>query len=388
MTSFLLLLALSSSQDPAPRSYHISAKDLVQPYQTKSANNGPRVTARNGAPLHAAPGFKIEAWATGLNRPRRIAVAPNGDVLVALSYVGEVALLRDADGDGKPELRTTFKGDLKQPYGIAFFPRANPTSVYIANTDAVWRFPYKTGDTEVKGEGTKITELPGGGYNQHWTRNLIVSKDSKKIYITVGSASNASPEPEPRAGLIEMNPDGSGRRMLAKGLRNPVGLDFDPRTGKLWTAVNERDALGDEIVPDYATSVKVDGFYGWPFYYIGQYHDPRLPERPELKAKSIVPDVLLESHCAALGIAFPTTNKRFSGAFVSMHGSWNRTQRSGYKVVQIDPKFNGGYKDFAWGWVTDEGRVWGRPVDVAFDAKGNLLVSDDGNGTIWRVSPQ
>lgn len=386
MFATALLLA---GQDEKPKRYHISANSLVQPYQSTSANNGPRVTPRNGAPLHVAPGFQIDAWATKLNRPRRVTVAPNGDVLVAESYLGEVALLRDADHDGTPETREVFKSGLKQPYGIAFYPPKDPRWVYIANTDAVLRFPYTDGAKSVEGDGEKILDLPGGGYNQHWTRNLLFSRDGKKLYVTVGSASNASPEPEPRAGIIEINPDGSGKRMLATGLRNPVGLDWEPRTGKLWTAVNERDALGDEIVPDYATSVKTGGFYGWPWYYIGaNHHDPRLPEKPDLKNSTLVPDVLLEAHCAALGIAFPTRGNKFTGAFVSMHGSWNRHQRSGYKVVRIDPKMDGGYSDFAWGWVTEDERVWGRPVDVAFDQQGNLLISDDGNGTIWIVRPR
>ncbi len=386
MTVLLSLLVVAACQDVKPRTYHISAKNLVDPYQTPSVNNGPRVTERDGAPLHVAPGYKVVEWAKDLDRPRNITVAPNGDVFVAESYRGQIALLRDADGDGTPEVKNLYKSGLKQPYGIEFYPKKNPKWIYIANTDAVFRYPYRSGELKNDSKGEKILDLPGGGYNQHWTRNLLFSSDDRHLYVTVGSASNASPEDPPRASIIEIDPTGGRQRMLATGIRNPVGIDLDPTTGKLWVAVNERDALGDEIVPDYATSVKDGGFYGWPYFYIGSHHDPRLPLRTDLRAKVIVPDVLLEAHCAALGIAFPSKGSNFSGAYVSMHGSWNRSRRSGYKVVKIDPKHDGGYSDFVWGWALEDGRVWGRPVDVAFDRSGSLLISDDGGGKIWRVT--
>lgn len=388
------LLLAQASREATPQRYQIRVGELAAPYATPSADNGPRVTPRNGAPLYTAPGFRVDAWVTGLNRPRRMAVAPNGDVFVSESYDGRVILLRPQK-NGAPA-KYTFATGLRQPYGIAFYPSgSSPKFIYIAHTDGVYRYPYRNGDVRVQDDGEKLFDLPGGGYNQHWTRNLIFSLEGRRMYVTVGSASNASPEPSPRASIIEVKPDGTGRSIYGSGLRNPVGLAFHPITGELWTAVNERDNLGNEIVPDYATHVRRGGFYGWPYAYIGNHLDPRLPKRPDLAKKSIVPDVLLEAHCAALGIAFakgstfPTPYQ--NDAFVSMHGSWNRDKRSGYKVVRLtmDSRGNplGGYQDFVWGWNVNE-RVWGRPVDVQFDRQGAMLISDDANGTIWRVRPR
>jgi len=384
-----MLLALLLIQTPTR--HHITSATIPAPYATQSVDNGPRVQPRNGAPLYVAPGFKVEAWATGLSRPRRMAVAPNGDVFVSESFNGRVILLRQTKA-GEPQ-KYVFATGLRQPYGIAFYPPGpNPKYIYIGHTDALVRYPYKVGQVAIQGAGQKLFDLPGGGYNQHWTRNVAVRPDGKKIYVTVGSATNASPEEAPRASITEANPDGTARRIYANGLRNPVGLAFNPKTGALWTAVNERDRLGNDLVPDYATSVKDGGFYGWPYYFIGNHHDPRLPEKPELGKKAIVPDALLESHCAALGIVFPGTGSKFkSDAYVSMHGSWNRTPRSGYKVVRLpmnaSGKATGEYVDFVWGW-NQNGRVWGRPVDVQFDKSGALLISDDDGGTIWRVTPR
>ena len=380
----MLLLAAVALQGPTRI---IDPNKLPKPYATESADNGPRITARDGAPLHVAKGFVVEPYATGLSRPRRIAIAPNGDAFVAESYDGRVVVLRN----GK---RTVFATDLKQPYGIAFYPVGpSPRYVYVAHTDRVVRYPYRVGDLKVRGEGETLLKLPGGGYNQHWTRNVIFDPKGERMFVTVGSASNASPEPAPRASVLVAKPDGKGVETWANGLRNPVGLAFQPGTERLWAAVNERDRLGDGLVPDYATHVERGGFYGWPYFYLGAHPDPRVPVPPNVRLKGpIVPDVLLEAHCAALGVAFPPAKGPFKGAFVSMHGSWNRSKRSGYKIVRLlldaKGKATGAYEDFVWGFATPEGRVWGRPVDLQFARDGSLLFSDDAGGTIWRVRPQ
>lgn len=367
------------------RIHYIDPKRLPKPFATESAENQPDVTPRRGAPLHVAPGFKVVPWVTGLSRPRSLAVAPNGDVFVAESYDGRVTVLR-----GKR--RATFATGLKQPYGIAFYPPGpSPKYVYIAHTDKVVRYPYRSGDLKVRGKGETLMALPGGGYNQHWTRNVLFAPKGNRMFVTVGSASNASPEDAPRASILVASPDGTSAQTFASGLRNPVGLAFQPGTDRLWAAVNERDRLGNDLVPDYVTHVERGGFYGWPYFYIGAHRDPRVEIPPNVRLRpGIVPDVLLEAHCAALGIAFPPAKSRFKGAFVSMHGSWNRTKRSGYKIVRVlfDAKGNptGRYQDFVWGFATASGRVWGRPVDVAFAKDGALLFSDDAAGTIWRVA--
>ena len=377
----LLLLALASFQGGT---HFIDPGGLPKPFATESAENGPKLTPRDGTLLHVAKGFRVEPFATDLSRPRRISVAPNGDVFVAESYDGRVTVLRD----GK---RSAFATGLKQPYGIAFYPPGpRPKWIYIAHTDAVMRYPYALGDLKVSGKGEKLMSLPGGGYNQHWTRNVLFSPKGDRMFVTVGSASNASPEPAPRASILVASPEGRSPQTYASGLRNQVGLAFQPGTDRLWAAVNERDRLGDRLVPDYATHVDKDGFYGWPYFYIGSNRDPRVPIPPNVRLRpGIVPDVLLEAHCAALGIAFPPKGSPFKGAFVSMHGSWNRSKRSGYKIVRLvldaKGKPTGRYEDFVWGFATPEGRVWGRPVDVQFANDGSLLFSDDGGGKIWRV---
>ena len=384
MLSLLAAALLSGpSLQNAPERF-VDPKRLPKPYATEDVRNGPQITPRAGAPLRVAKGFRVDAFATGLSRPRKLTVAPNGDVFVAESYAGRVTVLRT----GK---RSVFASDLKQPYGIAFYPPGpSPRYVYIAHTDRVVRYPYRNGDLKARGEGETLLTLPGGGYNQHWTRNVLFSPKGDRMFVTVGSASNASPEPAPRASILVAEPNGKEARTYASGLRNPVGLAFQPGTGRLWAAVNERDRLGDGLVPDYVTHVEEDGFYGWPYFYIGGNPDPRVEISANVRLKApIVPDVLLEAHCAALGVAFPANGSRFKGAFVSMHGSWNRSARSGYKIVRavLDAKGNatGRYQDFVWGFATPQGRVWGRPVDVAFAKDGSLLFSDDGSGTIWRV---
>lgn len=367
----------------------------------------------------APEGFVVTRFADGMKSPRNIVIAPNGDVIAVLSNsqrtrveqaaneisgkaktevagksVNTIMLFRDADKDGKPELISTFLTGLNQPYGAAFIGN----SFYVANTDGVYVYPYKTGDTEIKGTGKKILELPAGGYNNHWTRNLIVNAAKTKIYVSVGSGSNVAERGLDneirRANIIEINPDGSGEKIYGSGLRNPVGMAWAPGTNALWTAVNERDGLGDDLVPDYITSVKEGAFYGWPFSYFGQNEDPRLKgQNPELVAKALVPDIPVGSHTASLGLAFYTA-KKFpakyqGGVFIGQHGSWNRSELVGYKVAFIpfkQGKPTGKLEDFLTGFVKDNKEVYGKPVGVAVAQDGALLVADDVSGIIWRVA--
>lgn len=369
----------------------------------------------------APEGFTVTKYAAGFKSPRNIYVAPNGDILVVLSnserstkdkvvgaitgkskseVAGEsantVVLLRDANKDGIPELKSNFITGLNQPYGVLIIGNA----VYVANTDGVVMFPYKTGDTKITAAGKQILALPAGGYNNHWTRNLIANADNSKIFVAVGSGSNAGEngmENEVRrANILEINPDGTGEKIYATGLRNPVGMAWAPGTSTLWTAVNERDGLGDNLVPDYITSVKQGGFYGWPYSYYGQNEDPRLKGlKPELVAKAIVPDVAAGAHTASLGLAF-YTGEKFpapfkSGAYIGQHGSWNRSALSGYKVAFVpfnNGKPSGKLEDFLTGFIADadKGEVYGRPVGVAVAPDGALLVADDVSSTVWRVA--
>jgi glucose/arabinose dehydrogenase len=306
-----------------------------------------------------------------------------------------ITLLRDADGHGIPEIRETFLEGLNQPFGMAL----RGDDLYVGNTDGVLVFPYRAGQTRIEAEGRKILELPAGGYNNHWTRNVRVGPDGTKLYVTVGSASNVGEygmdEEERRAAILEINLDGSGERIFASGLRNPVGLDWEPETGVMWTAVNERDELGDELVPDYLTSVREGGFYGWPYAYFGQIEDPRRGERPDLVAKSLVPDLALGSHTASLGLmfyrgrAFPQRYR--GGAFIGQHGSWNRSELSGYKVVFVPfahGRPSGPMEDFLTGFMADPSKseVHGRPCGVIELPDGSILVADDAGDTIWRVA--
>jgi glucose/arabinose dehydrogenase len=378
-----------------PATHLILPADLPQPFATDSVNNGPHLGPRPaGAALYVPPGFTIKAVCTELNGPRWMTVAPNGDVFVSESTSGRVSVLRSANGQA-PTV-SHFATGLHQPFGIAFYPSgADPQYVYIADTDEVLRFPYRSGDLEATGQPEQIAALPGGGYNQHWTRTIVFSPDDRRLYIAIGSKENIGIDPVPRACVMTCNPDGSDMRVFASGLRNAVGLSFNPVTGALWAAVNERDQMGDHLPPDYVTSVKEGGFYGWPYYYIGGNHDPRMPQRPDLQSKVIVPDVLLEPHCAALSIEWDT-GRQFpaeyrNDGFVAMHGSWNRADRVGYEVARIPMKRdgtpkNGGYEDFVWGWKVSNDVVWGRPVSVAFLKDGSMLISDDGSSTIWRVT--
>ena len=378
--------------------------DMDAPYATKSVDNGPRMVPRpEGAWPKAPNGFKVEQFATGLNNPRVIVTAPNGDLFIAESGPGRVRILRDGDGDNKPELNEVFAEGLRQPFGIAFYPPGkNPRFVYVANTDSVVRFPYQNGDAKARGkEETVVDNISAGGRLRgggHWTRDIVFSPDGKKMFVSVGSLSNVDekddPEEKRRARIFEFTPDGKNERVFAWGIRNPVGLAIHPRTGQLWTSVNERDGIGDHLVPDYVTSVRDGGFYGWPWFYIGPNQDPRQQgKHPELKDKVIVPDVLLQSHSASLDMTF-YDGKQFPKAyaedgFAAEHGSWNRARRTGYKVVRIPlnkGKATGEYEDFLTGFVTPEGNVWGRPVGVTVAKDGALLVTDDGSNTVWRVS--
>jgi glucose/arabinose dehydrogenase len=362
---------------------------LAPPYATRSANNGPRVAPPPEGALPKVPkGYAVSVWTKDVKNPRHMTLAPNGDVFVAESNQDRVKIFRDTDHDGKPDQTFIFAEDLHQPFGLAFYKG----SLFVGDTDAVVRFDYKDGQTQASSGPEKITDLTPGGYNQHWTRNVIADAKRSKLYVSVGSGTNVDVEQPPRASILEMNPDGSGRHEYAGGLRNPVGLAINPTTGRLWTAVNERDGLGDDLPPDYATEVKPGGFYGWPYAYIGPNEDPRRKgERPDLVKRAIVPDVLLGPHTAALAIAFnPGTMLPGKGdAYVTLHGSWNRSARDGYKVMRI-PFKNGRPSadpvDFLNGFILDDSHVWGRPVGLVFLKDGSLLVSEDGNDTIYRVT--
>lgn len=377
----------------------IAVTDLPQPYATKGASNNAKVVPRPANAWPQAPsGFKVELYAEQLKGPREIRTAPNGDMFVAESDGGTLEVYRGITKDGKPGQRSTFATGLKGNFGIAFYPPGdNPQLVYVGNTNSVVRFPYHNGDLKATGPSQMIIPtLPTGG---HSTRDLAFSPDGSKMFVAVGSQSNVDdPDTHPkefqRANILEYTPEGKFVKIYAAGIRNPVGIAINPLTGQLWCSVNERDMLGDNLVPDYITSVKEDGFYGWPWYYMGNHQDPRLPgKHPELAGKVIVPDVLLQPHNASLemtfyeGKQFPKAN--WGDIFAAEHGSWNRADRAGYEVVRVPLKnghANGEYEDFLTGFVTPDGQVWGRPVGVAVAPDGSLMVTDDGSKSIWRVS--
>ena len=381
----------------------ITIRDLPPPNQTRSANNDADVVSRpRDAQLHVPPGFKIAEYASGFRDPRYLLAAPNGDIFVVESRANQIKVLRDRDRDGKPEQTELFTEDgLKKPFGIAFYPPGpEPRYLYVANTDGVIRFPYRNGDLQARAPAEKLSAhlslgglLRGGG---HWTRDLVFSPDGKKMYISIGSLTNNSDirEENDRARIFEFNPDGSGQRVFAWGIRNAVGIKFRPGTNELWMSTNERDELGDDLVPDYVSSVRPGGFYGWPWFYLGNHQDPRHKgEHPELVKKVIVPDVLVQAHSASLSLCFYDGEqfpKEYHGdIFACFHGSWNRTRRTGYKVVRVpfeNGKVLGEYEDFVTGFVTSRGDVWGRPVGITVAQDGSLLFSEDAHGTIWRVS--
>ncbi len=404
--SFLLSLLVAVSvcgqaAKPAatskPERIVIKPESLPKPYHSDSARNFPRTTpAPANAKLQLPPGFQISVFAEGdFGIPRWIIEGPNGDLFLSDARKQAVYLLRDTNKDGKIDNaseRFTLVEGLNRPFGMAI----NNGYFYVGNTNGIVRFKYNVGDTKIMSAPEPIAELPTQGF--HWTRNLLFSPDGKKLYVSIGSGTNVDVEPDARrAAISEYNPDGTGHRIFASGIRNPIGLAWNPTTKELWTAVNERDGLGDDLVPDYATSVKDGGFYGWPYMYIGNNVDPRrADDLKNIRLKQpIVPDVLLEAHCAALGLVFYTGKmfpKEYQGdAFVALHGSWNRALRSGYKVVRIpmkNGKPEGGYENFLTGWVPDAaGRdVWGRPVGLTMMRDGSLLVVDDGGNKVWRVT--
>ncbi len=383
----------------------ITVADLPQPYATEAVDAGPHMGPRPQNAWPQAPtGFKVDLYADGLDNPRLLRTAPNGDTFLAESRMGEVKVFRGIDKNGRAETSEVFASHLKQPFGIAFYPAgANPQWIYIANTDSVVRIPYTNGDLKARSAPQIVVpDLPGGGRLRgggHWTRDIAFSKDGKKMFVSVGSHSNVdttdnNPLEFHRADILEFNPDGSGIQVYAYGIRNAVGIAVQPETGDLWGSVNERDELGDNLPPDYITHFVRGGFYGWPWFYIGAHQDPRhAGKHPEMKDKVIVPDVLLQPHFASLEMTFYEGNQfpsAYKGEiFASEHGSWNRARRAGYEVIRVplkNRKATGEYEDFLTGFTTPEGQVWGRPVGVTVAGDGSLLVSDDGSGSIWRVS--
>jgi glucose/arabinose dehydrogenase len=423
-----LFAANCSGQTPAARQKEggikkneSASQNLPQPYATKSARNFSKVTGwgDNTTPL-APEGFKVTAFGKDYQNPRWIYQLPNGDVLVAetkkepkgpskvLAAVSgqskseskveggnRIVILRDTNKDGEPDQQEIFLAGLYMPFGMTLIGN----NFYVACTDAVWKYKYKEGELNIRSQPEKVLDLPAEG--RHWTKNLIASPDGKKLYIAVGSGSDVGEtgmeSEKRRACILEINADGSSEKLYAFGLRNPVGMDWQPGTGKLWTAVNERDELGDDLVPDYMTSVKEGGFYGWPYSYFGQNIEPRISEkeqRMDLVQKAIVPDVNLDAHTASLGLTFYTKNKfpqhYRNGVFIGQHGSWNRSKPSGYKVVFVPFENNqpGKPEDFLTGFMADEkeNKVHGRPVGVTQLADGSLLVADDAGNRVWRVS--
>ncbi len=378
-----------------------------------------------GAAPIAATGLAVSAYASGLDHPRWLHVLPNGDVLVAeanapakkegapsgvkgwfmkvfMKRAGagapsadRITLLRDADGDGIAEKQSVFLGGLHSPFGMALIGN----TLYVANTDAILRFPYADGATQINAIGEKVVDLPAGLINHHWTKNVIASRDGSHLYVTVGSNSNVGEnglEHEvSRAAILEIDPATGRSRVFASGLRNPNGLAWQPQSGLLWTTVNERDEIGSDLVPDYMTSVKDGGFYGWPYSYYGQHVDVRVkPPRPEIVAKAIAPDYALGAHTGSLGLVFSEKNylaERFaSGAFIGQHGSWNRKPRSGYKVIFVpfaNGRPSGEPEDVLTGFISPDGEAYGRPVGLAIDRAGALLVADDVGNMVWRVKP-
>jgi glucose/arabinose dehydrogenase len=413
---------------------HLTVADLPEPAPEQSVDNGPNIVPRPANAWPIAPkGFMVQLYTTGLDNPRLIRFAPNGDLFLAESESGKIKVFRGVDANGQPKQTSVFASGLHQPFGIAFYPNGkDPQWVYIGDTDAIVRFPYKNGDLTARGPMEQIAELPGGGRLRgggHWTRDLAFSLDGSKLFASVGSHSNVDdadthPEEFHRADVLEFTPEGKFLEVYASGLRNCVGEAINPTTGELWCSTNERDALGNNLVPDYITHVQEGGFYGWPWWYMGVgggHQDPRhAGKHPELRDKVVTPDILLEPHFASLEMTFyPTTaglkansvcenlatptpcpSRRVPAhafpieyrgdGFAAEHGSWNRAQRAGYEVIRL-PMQNGHatgeYEDFLTGFTvgSGDGDVWGRPVGVAVAPDGSLFVSDDGSRSIWHV---
>jgi len=382
------------SDDGAALAHHmVTPESLPAPDMNKSGVSFQKVVPMpQGASLRTPPGFRLTTFAEGgFQVPRWMALAPNGDVFLADSRSGDVIVLRDSKQAGVADQRFVFAAGLTMPFGLAFWQ----DYLYVGDTDAVLRFRYRPGQTKAEGAPEKIADLPGRG--NHWTRSVLFNPAGTKMYVGVGSASNVSVEPDSmRAAISEYNPDGSVHRIYASGTRNPIGLAFYPGTRALWAAVQERDLIGDNLPPDYVTSIREGGFYGWPYSYIGHNEDPRRKgERPDLVAKATVPDVLIQAHSAVLGLLFYQGSmfpQEFRGdAFVALHGSWNRSVPTGYKIIRIHFSKGrpvGGYDDFITGWLVNENevKVWGRPVGLLELKDGSMLIADDGGKKIWRVT--
>jgi glucose/arabinose dehydrogenase len=386
---------------------HLTVADLPGPEQEQSVDNGPTIVPRPANAMPIAPkGFSVELYATGLDNPRLLRTAPNGDLFLAESATGKIKVFRGVAANGAAVHVSTFATDLHQPFGIAFYPAGpDPAWVYIGNTDGIVRFPYKNGDLAARGPAEHLADLPGGGRLRgggHWTRDLVFSSDGTKLFASVGSHSNVDdsdthPEEFHRADVLEFTPEGKFRKVYASGLRNCVGEAINPITGELWCSTNERDGLGNNLPPDYITHVQEDGFYGWPWFYYhgpsGGVQDPRHPgKHPELQAKVITPDILVNPHFASLEMLFYEGHQfpaEFLGdGFAAEHGSWNREHRAGYEIIRLPMKnghATGEYEDFLTGFVLPNGTVWGRPVGVAVASDGSLFVSDDGSCSIWHV---
>lgn len=427
--ALLCLAALAACGDTArlPEAASIGASPQLPPPARAllpTVHIAPAEGWPEGAQPQAAPGFTVTALQRGLQHPRWLLVLPDGDVLVAESnqpapppgqgdkgikaWIAKqvmkragagvpspdrIVLLRDADGDGRAELRSVYIAGLRSPFGMALVG----DQLYVANADALVRLPYVAGATQASAAPTRVTDLPAGR-NHHWTKGLVASPDGRRLYVSVGSNSNAAEngmaEEEGRAAIWEIELATGNKRVFASGLRNPVGMAFQPDTGVLWAVVNERDELGSDLVPDYLTSVRDGAFYGWPWSYWGAHVDERVkPSRPDMVARAVVPDYALGNHVAPLGLAFSDARMPVpfaSGAFVGEHGSWNRRPRSGYKVVFVpfvNGRPSGPPRDVLTGFVSAEGKAWGRPVGVALDRSGALLVADDVGGVVWRVAP-
>lgn len=394
--------ATADSSASAQQQLTTEMDSLPQPYATKSTKNFAKVVDWEAGKMPVAPaGFTVSLFADSLEAPRWMYVAPNGDLFVAQAdregkKGNNILLFRDKNKDGDPDEKTVYLKGLNQPFGMLVVN----DKFYVANSDALFEYPYNATASTQTATGKQIVSLPAKG--RHWTKNIVTNSAKNKLYISVGSASNVAEDgidkEARRASILEVNLDGSGERIYASGLRNPVGMDWAPGTNTLWTAVNERDELGDDLPPDYLTSVQEGGFYGWPYSYFGQHVDPQLKEdqrRPDLVAKAIVPDVALGPHTASLGLVFykennfPATYQ--NGAFIAQHGSWNRSHLSGYKVVFVpftNGKPSGKPQDFLTGFVANDEKseVYGRPVGVAVISDGSLLVTDDGGAKIWKVS--
>ena len=390
--------AFVDAKDVKPGTFKkITANDLPKPFDTESHRNTSLASKPGGAVPQAPTGFKVELFLDGLKNPRQMRIAPNGDFFLTETSAGEIKVIRGRTAEGKPQQVETFATGQRGAFGINFYPTGlNPQWVYVGNTTSVVRFPYKNGDLKASGPAeTIIPELPSGG---HSTRDLVFSKDGKQMFVAVGSASNVD-DPDShssethRANILEYTPDGKFVRVYASGIRNPVGLGVNPLTGEVWCSVNERDALGDNLVTDYITHVEPGASYGWPWFYIGGHQDPRLEgKHPELKEKVLVPDILVQAHSASLGLTFYDGTQfpqEYRGdLFAAEHGSWNREHPSGHEVVRVPLEkghASGVYEDFLT-FLTPGGEPWGRPVGVAVGQDGALYVTDDGSRSIWRVT--